>query len=237
MQKLSENWFSEGRIDFEYKKYLLLAYLQRVSKEFAGYRLYPPLADLIAHHRNLVRYQQQKEQLSQTFPKDLDQESFRQLKLSFQPRTGQRAEIEELDQIIEFSIPLIKSNLSEGIERFEEIDHSIQLEPVGITPLYNREGYFFIAQEPDPSILIYQYKVLFMEDPSGRFHGISAVQVGQEMRSLAHTPEQMKLQLARTRTFLPNPAVYLVQSTLKYPAEAAVLPVIKRKFLAMLAAA
>jgi hypothetical protein len=32
MNKLSENWISEGWIDFEYKKYLLLAYLKNVDE-------------------------------------------------------------------------------------------------------------------------------------------------------------------------------------------------------------
>ncbi len=237
MQTLTENWFSEGRIDFEYKKYLLLAYLQRVSKEFAAYRLYPPLADLISHHKNLVTYQQQKDQMSSAFPKELDQESFRQLKLAFHGRTTQREEMEELDLIIDFSIPLIHANLREGIERFEEIDHSIQINPVGIVPLYNKEGYFFLSQEPDPRILIYQYRVLFLDDPTGRFQGISAIPIGEEQKSIAHTPEHIKRHLTRPRQILPNPAVYLIQSDLKYPAEEAVLPVVKRKFLSMISAA
>lgn len=237
MVTLNENWFSEGRIDFEYKKYLLLAYLQNVSKEFAAYRLYPPLAELISHHRNLVSYQHQKQSMNNAFPKELDTEAFRQLRLSYHKRISQREELEELDLIIDFSIPLIQANLNEGIERFEEIDTSLQIEPIGIVPLYNREGYFFLAQEPDPRVLIYQYRVLFREDPSGRFQGISAIPIGEETISLAHQPEHIKRRLARTRTHLPNPAVYLIQSDLRYPTEEALLPVVKRKFLTMLAAA
>ena len=34
MKSLSETWFAEGRIDFELKKYTLLAYLQEVNKHF-----------------------------------------------------------------------------------------------------------------------------------------------------------------------------------------------------------
>ena len=33
MKTLSETWFAEGRIDFELKKYTLLAYLQEVNKQ------------------------------------------------------------------------------------------------------------------------------------------------------------------------------------------------------------
>jgi len=34
MKTLSETWFAEGYIDFELKKYTLLAYLQEVNKNF-----------------------------------------------------------------------------------------------------------------------------------------------------------------------------------------------------------
>ena len=37
--KLSPEWFLEGTLDFEYKKYVLLAYLQHVSQEFAEMNL------------------------------------------------------------------------------------------------------------------------------------------------------------------------------------------------------
>ena len=34
MQFLDKNWITENHIDFEYKKYVLLAYLQHVSEHF-----------------------------------------------------------------------------------------------------------------------------------------------------------------------------------------------------------
>ena len=34
MKQLNPNWLTEGWVDFEYKKYLLLAYLQKVSIDF-----------------------------------------------------------------------------------------------------------------------------------------------------------------------------------------------------------
>ena len=41
MKTLSETWFADGYIDFELKKYVLLAYLQEVSKCFNENKLYP----------------------------------------------------------------------------------------------------------------------------------------------------------------------------------------------------
>ena len=52
MKKLSPDWITEKHIDFEYKKYVLLAYLQEVNMNFEKTHLYPFLADLVDHYRN-----------------------------------------------------------------------------------------------------------------------------------------------------------------------------------------
>ncbi|HMS51537.1 MAG TPA: hypothetical protein PKD56_04360, partial [Chitinophagales bacterium] len=71
MKTLSENWISEGLIDFEYKKYILLAYLQHVSKHFDEETLYPMLADLIFHHQNLVVIRANQRDANEHFPRQL----------------------------------------------------------------------------------------------------------------------------------------------------------------------
>ena len=48
---LSETWFMEGNIDFESKKYTLLAYLQRINAYFNESKLYPHLSDIIFHYQ------------------------------------------------------------------------------------------------------------------------------------------------------------------------------------------
>ena len=50
MDKLSENWITEKHIDLEYKRYVLLAYLQHVSEQFEEVRLYPALSELVNHY-------------------------------------------------------------------------------------------------------------------------------------------------------------------------------------------
>ena len=39
MKQLRDDWFLEGRIDYEYKKYVLLAYLQYVAQQFSEVKL------------------------------------------------------------------------------------------------------------------------------------------------------------------------------------------------------
>ena len=46
MSSLSTNWITEKHIDFEYKKYVLLGYLQHVNESFTENKLYPSLSEL-----------------------------------------------------------------------------------------------------------------------------------------------------------------------------------------------
>ena len=56
MKSLSVNWFIEGSLDFEYKKYQLLAYLQQINQHFNKTKLYPDLNDLIFHYNNIFAF-------------------------------------------------------------------------------------------------------------------------------------------------------------------------------------
>jgi len=60
MRKLPTNWLTDGLVDFEYKKYLLLAYLKSVEEEFDSKRLYPILSDLILHYQNIMQVKAHK---------------------------------------------------------------------------------------------------------------------------------------------------------------------------------
>ncbi|MDP5168698.1 MAG: hypothetical protein NWR72_00515 [Bacteroidia bacterium] len=233
MKSLNADWFVEGTLDFEYKKYVLLAYLQHVSREFADYRLYPALAELVAHHNALLNFREQRHTLSKQFPRELDHEAFKQLKLDFHAPVSDSS-IHEIDSIIDYSIPKIKINLQEGIGRFEEVENTLNIEPIGITPLYTKEGYFFVRQEPDPAVAIYEYKVLFLEHVNGNLHGIHVDQVDTQVVSLTHTYEHIKWHLVKQRKQLPNPATFLVRASLRFPQQEAVLPVVKRRMLTML---
>ena len=71
MKTLSQTWFAEGFIDFELKKYTLLAYLQEVNSYFTENKLYPQLADVIFHYNNMVRFRENKKFLQEHFPKKL----------------------------------------------------------------------------------------------------------------------------------------------------------------------
>jgi len=83
MEKLSKDWLTQGLIDFEYKKYLLLAYLQTVKNSFDRIELYPFMADLVFHYRNLLAVKENKALIRESFPKEISLEEFKKLELSY----------------------------------------------------------------------------------------------------------------------------------------------------------
>ena len=231
MKKLSEDWFMEGLIDLEYKKYLLLAYLQHVSREFAEVRLYPSFSDLIAHYNNLYSFQKSKEELYDRFARKLNEEELAKMRLVFQSDVSEEGELAELESIIAYAIPEIKTYLNDGKEIYEFIDSQLIISPVGISPLYKKEGYLFLKMENRQEIDAYDYSIIFFENINANYHGISLKYIDSFRQSFVNTYESIKLQLIRSHAKYPNPATFLVFCPSVLPKESTLLPIAKRKFL------
>ncbi|MEM6632208.1 MAG: hypothetical protein AAF694_21205 [Bacteroidota bacterium] len=234
MQKLSTDWFMEGTLDFEYKKYILLAYMQHVSKEFSEIRLYPSFAELIHHYKNLESFQEQSQNLIKKFPTALSMDDLQKMKLSYSPTVPSDERMKEIEDIIAYALPEFRKQLKEGKEIFEYIDDQIQIEPIGVTPLYHKEGYIFLRVEPRKSIKVFEYKVIFFENTDANFYGISFEYLDTFRLSLVNTYEGIKRKLIHSYNKLPNPATWLLHVINPFPEEAALLPVAKRKMLAYL---
>ena len=236
MEKLSADWFMEGTLDFEYKKYVLLAWLQHVSREFAEVRLYPSFSDLIFHYNNLSTFREEKRRLAEKFPRRLSEEEFRQMRLLREASVEDPRDMLEIESIIDYALPEIKQHLREGKDIYEYIDDQVQIEPVGLLPLYRREGYIFLRVNPRRHLKVYEYQIVFFENTEANYHGISLSYLDTVALSLVDTPETIKRQLMRGRPQLPNPATYLLYTPQPFPEEAALLPVAKRKMLSYLKA-
>ncbi|QDH79570.1 hypothetical protein FKX85_11185 [Echinicola soli] len=235
MKKLSDNWIAEGWIDFEYKKYLLLAYLKEVERHFGNVKLYPPLADLINHYRKLEELEQNKDGLRNSFPQRVVGIDFRNAKLQREHVTGEGEVMKALDEIIAFSLPKIKGQIEQGKGIYDYIEENLEVEPVGLSPLYQREGYVFITLEKSADVFIYGYQMKLFENSFEKYRGIAFSFLKKETKTLAHTYEQIKLDLVRSNQQLPNSATWRVQSSNVVPLEESLLPVSKRMLLRMIA--
>src|SRR5262245_3956461 len=141
MNGLSKNWITESHIDFEYKKYVLLAYLQKVSEEFTEQRLYPSLSELIDHYRNLKELKSGKQNLYEHFKSSLISVDVEQFKLIYEKMASDDAVMQEVESIINFSMPQFEIYLRDGKKIYDFIEEHLSISPVGIIPINNDSGY------------------------------------------------------------------------------------------------
>ncbi len=228
MDELKDNWITEGWIDFEYKKYILLAYLKKVKESFGRTELYPFLSDLVFHYRNLVNLKESKGVLGESFPRELSADSLRNLELTYRKIIADDEVMNEIEIIMEYALPQFKTTLDEGSFIYEFVESKCEITPIGLTALYAKEGYLFVSQPPEKETNIYRYQVTFFEQSSEQMRGIQTEFVETSERSLTNTYENIKLQLIRKYKSLPNPAAYLVNSKLKFPYVQTLMPIAKR---------
>jgi hypothetical protein len=231
MKSLSETWFAEGYIDFEFKKYTLLAYLQEVNKYFNQNKLYPQLADVIFHYNNIVAFRTNKKILQDHFPKKLTGIQLQQLQVLYEQLIEDDDLMKELEDIIHYAAAKMKKAIASGTEIYEFIEDKLVISPVGIMPLEHNEGYFFLCGGQSSDTKVYQYRISIFEKHSEKYRSLKTEFIADWQRNMVNTYQSIKAELVRNRTQLPNPAVYAIETNLSYPLEETLLPVAKRSLV------
>lgn len=237
MERLNDGWLTEGLIDFEYKKYQLMAYFKHVKESFNRVELYPFLSDLVFHYRNLLQVKDNHSLLRDSFPKEISPEGLKNLELNYRRMIADDTLMQELESIIAFAVPQFKSSLDEGAFIYDYVESRCEISPVGLTSLYAKEGYLFIAQPPEKETNVYRYQVTIFEQSSELMRGIHTQHLLTAPRTIGNTYEHLKLTLIRQYTELPNPSVYLVLSKLKFPYDKTLMPIARRLLVKQLAKA
>lgn len=231
MKQLSQTWFAEGYIDFELKKYTLLAYLQQINRYFNENKLYPQLSDLIFHYNNIVAFRENKKYLQEHFPKRLTGIQIEKLQVLYEQMIADGDLMKELEEIINYSAGEMRTTISNGTEIYEFVEENLTITPIGIIPLDIQEGYFFLSPGNTRSTHVYQYRLSFFEKHDEKFRTIKTNYLEMMHRSIANTYVNLKSELLRNRSDLPNPAVYSIETDLSFPVEETLLPIAKRSLV------
>lgn len=231
MKTLSETWFADGYIDFELKKYTLLAYLQEVNKYFNQNKLYPQLADIIFHYNNLVAFRENKKYLQEQFPKKLNGIQMERLQVLYEQMIEDDELMHELEDIIQYSESLIKNTITNGTEIYEMVEEKLTIFPVGIIPIEVNEGYFFLSGGNYKQTRVYQYQLSIFEKHDAKYRSIKTEFIYNQARNFINTYESIKSDLIRNRKTLANPAVYCIETELNFPVDETLLPIAKRSLV------
>ena len=237
MKTLSETWFADGFIDFELKKYTLLAYLQEINKYFNQNKLYPQLADIIFHYNNLSAFRENKKFLQEQFPKKLTGIQIEKLQVLYQQMIEDDELMKQLEEIINFSATKMKKAITNGTEIYEYVEDKLTIFPIGLVPLKTHEGYFFLSEGNFTNTRVYQYRLSFFEKRDEQYRSIRTEYVDTWERNMINTYENIKAELIKIKTSFPNPAVYCIETPLKFPVEETLLPVAKRSLVRYIAKA
>lgn len=230
MSKLNKNWLTESHIDFELKKYTLLAYLQDVQFEYKSNRIYPWLSELIEHYKNLTSIKENTGKLKDSMAKDVSAFDLNELKLKYDEAFIDDEMFETLNEIIDFSLPLFAQNIKDGKTIYDFVEDHLNLEAVGISPINTNEGYLLLQSEKE-NIHAYQYAISFFDLKDEKHRSLTTSHIQDYTFNLTTSFQKVKSDLISNNKELPNPAVYALKCDLSIPLQETFLPIAKRYFI------
>lgn len=222
------NWLTEKHIDFEYKKYILLDYLQKIDKRFREVKLYPYYPQLITQHKNLVTLRNHKKIMAESFEKELKEMDLKNLKMKYRKLVHDDDLMKEIDSIIDYSIPKFEFYIEEGKSIHNLIKEKLHICPVGITPIYIDEGYLLLKNTTKKNTNVFQYHITIFNKSEEKHRAIRTRYVTSDDISVTNTLENIKAELIRANPELPNPATYVVESELELPVYETLLPIARK---------
>lgn len=229
--QLSSTWFTEHLIDFEYKKYQLLGYLNEVRANFSRTKIYPSLSELIGHYQNLISFRSQTRNIETRNKSQLVSMDWEKLRLNYVSSHEQSEVLDELNQIADYAIPMLKNSVEAGKELYEFVESQLKLAPVGLTPLKKEEGYLMLQTATFNFVDVFQYRFSFYQANTDRFRTLATTYLGRRSLTFFYTPDKIKSELLFEKPELPNPAVYCITATSLFPMDETFLPVAKRFFV------
>lgn len=237
MSSLSKTWLTDHLIDFEYKKYLVLDYVQAVESYYKRSELYPYLPDAIGHFRNLDTLRQNADMIRQEAFKTASGFDWHNLSIQYHTPSFDNEAMEEVNRIIDFALPNFQVLVQHGKALYDDVEKHLSMSAVGIVPMRTREGYLFLDEASTRQLHVYQYAICNIEDIHEQSRMLGLQFVADYHVSIRWSYENVKYDLIKTRRDLPNPAAYVISCDLGVPFRETFLPVAKRYFMQRLGTA
>jgi hypothetical protein len=232
---LNYQWITEHPLDAEYKRYVLLSYVQNIRKKFSETELFPHLSDIITHLQNLESIGNGFHALEEDFPRELVGFDQKTLSPVYKKIGAEDSVFSFIRELIQFAKPKFSDTLALGKEVFDEVEQNLRMETIGLLPMLKDEGYLLLGLDGSSQIDIYRFSVSSISVSSENYRSMSMEWVMSDSLSLSNSPQQIKLNLVRNFPDLPNPAAFVCISLRPYPLKETLLPVTRRILLRTLA--
>ena len=120
MKLMPLDWYQSPPIDFEHKQYMLYAYLQSVDKTFLNRRVSPHLLHLERLQEEMDYFMTKYVLMKKVFDRN------RYLYFDNPKLKGElNSEVEDIVEIVDFSLPQIESRIKQGYIIFEKYPKQI----------------------------------------------------------------------------------------------------------------
>ncbi len=232
MATLTLDMFTQGSADVESAQYRILAALAALRKDIRQNALYPALGDLVELSSMLDTIQQNRDAYRTSLPQTLRGVDLERKTLLFDAVPADAESIERTFELLRWAMPHVKGLAEEGMAMFEFVHQHLTIDPVGIMPLYQDEGYVFIPDHADNVVHVLRYELSLFSAEEEQYRAMRTFEVEAHVPASAlETPEDLKLALVEQHRELPNPATFLMDNDLDFPFDATILPVAKRKLM------
>lgn len=233
--ELSLELFTRVQDDFEKRQYLVQAGLQKVLREFDQNRIYPGLGELADLHKILADISRRLKDLQKQFPKRISKIDLASRTIEHEVILVDGTNLAGVEELISWSMPRIEEVIRRGAAIYEFVEDSLQVEHVGIVPNYRESGYFFMPDHSSRAMHLYRFDVSIFQSADDQFRGLRTRLIeSMELSSAAWSPNTIKLDLIKREKELPNPATYAIHTDLDFPFEYTMLPVARRKLMAII---
>lgn len=235
--ELSLDLFTQVHSDVEKRQYRIMAALKEIADDYRRNRIYPHLAHLAGLHNTLEDIRTRLADLRSKFPKRIKKIDFVNREIEHEIVFVDGSDVAKVEELIEWALPLIKARIEEGKTIYEYVDEEIRISEVGIVPHYRDEGYFFVPDNEEARLVLFQYEMSIFHSAEDRYRSLKTRFLKEvEQDRVLLSPNSIKLELIRERRELPNPATYEFQTELQFPFRETIFPVVKRKLMQQLSA-
>jgi hypothetical protein len=224
--------FISAEQDFEVRQYQILNALATVRSDFTHNRIYPTLGELNELYTTLSRISRSAGGIRSELPRRITGLDLKTQRIIYESINLSPRDIEAVEELINWSLPLIQRTIEEGQMIFNFVDENLGVEEVGIVPSYTEEGYLMIPEPQRRLLHVLRYEVSIFSGPDQRYRNLKTVTLQSiPLGLIEHSPMTIKRQLIERHHDMPNPATYLFRTDLDFPYAETILPVAKRKFM------
>ncbi|MGD8427608.1 MAG: hypothetical protein PVH63_08245 [Balneolaceae bacterium] len=232
---LNLDQFTNVQTDLEIRQYKILAGLKKISDDFKQNKIYPHLSHLIELHSTLSDILNRLQDLRNEFPKRIKKIDFVNQVIEQEVVFVDGSDLSKVEDLIDWALPHIMAKIEEGKAIYEFVNEEIKLEEVGIIPSYTDEGYFFVPDNEESKLLLFQYEVSIFKSSNDTYRSLKTGLLKALEKGQVHmSPNAIKLDLINENRHLPNPATYAFNTDLYFPFNETIFPITKRKLLQQL---